>query len=97
MRLLIASPLARFYLRFAALLSNLVGAALIFFAFSFPSSVINLFTVPPGTVFTLINTNHLKLAWLGLILIVTSSFLSILSMMCPRSTNHAQEEAQTTK
>jgi hypothetical protein len=95
MRLSIASPLARFYLRFVGLLLNLAGAVLISLELSFPSSRINLFTVPPGTVFTLIDARHLKIVWLGLTLIVISSFLAMLSMTYPRSSDHDQQETKT--
>jgi len=97
MRLLTISATTRFYLSLAGLFLNLVAAVLIFLAFSFRTSVLNLYTVPSDILFTIINTNHLKLALLGLILVVTSSLLSILSMTYPSSGNHDQKETKTAK
>ena len=82
-------------MRFVGLLLNLAGAVLIFLEFSFPSSRINLFTVPPGTVFTLIDARHLRIVWLGLTLVVVSSLLAMLSMTYPRSSDRDQEETKT--
>jgi hypothetical protein len=45
----------RFYLAFAGLLLNLVGALLIFFAFSFSSSAIDVYKTSSGTIFLSVN------------------------------------------
>jgi hypothetical protein len=58
MRLLRASPVARFYLAFAGLFLNLVGAVLIFLAFSFSSSAVNIYPPVSGTIYLEVNGQH---------------------------------------
>lgn len=55
MRLLPRNPAIRFYLALLGLFLNLVGAVLLFFAFSFSSSAISIDMMPSGAAYLSVN------------------------------------------